>query len=242
MAKQDKTRETLVCQLVADEVNKVRGTDYHAVAVAEEPPDVRLESASGIHAARDCEVVSAPFDFTIRYDNDNVRNLETNLRVALERCGFSGYRVGIHWTDAVRQHSIKGGLDELASLIAASVPLSGHVFRRGVEIWEDSPRVARQVNYFSVFRLSDNRLEIHSTASWWAPADGRWIAEAVSAKIKRYGIGAYAATLTLVVDGLAYLDAEQLTAYRATVPSAQIPFAELWAVTMGKAYQLKANE
>lgn len=239
MAKPNKNREVLVCQLVADEINKTCGTDFQARAVEREPPDVMLVSKSGKHAVRSFEVVSAPQDFTIRYDTGNVQRLERTLRSALEQRNFSGYRIGIHWADAAKQHALKGGLNDLAALVIGSAPKSGYIFMGGVEIWHVCRRLASLIDYLSVFRLPYERLEINSMASWWAPRDGLWIEEAVSAKIKKYGIGSYVASLTLVVDGMAYLDAEQITAYRNKLALEPLPFADLWAVTMGKAYQLK---
>lgn len=239
VAKANKNREVLLCQLVADEINKTSGTDLQARAVDREPPDVMLISQSGQHAARNCEVVSAPRDFTIRYDTDNVHRLERTLRSALGQRNFSGYRIGIHWAGAATQHALKGGLDDLAALVIGSAPKSGYIVMDGVEIWDVSPRIASLVHYFSIFRLPCERLDINSMAAWWAPRDGRWIEEAVSAKIKKYGIGSYVASLTLVVDGMAYLDTEQIAAYRDKLALEPLPFADLWAVAMGKAYRLK---
>lgn len=45
--------------------------------------------------------------------------------------------------------------------------------------------------------------------------------------------------LLLVIDGLHHLDREQMTAYLAENAAETIPFGELWAVTMGRAYRLK---
>jgi hypothetical protein len=45
--------------------------------------------------------------------------------------------------------------------------------------------------------------------------------------------------MMLVIDGLAHLDGEQIAAFLASYKPEEIPFAEVWAVTMGKAYRLK---
>jgi len=73
---------------------------------------------------------------------------------------------------------------------------------------------------------------------FWAPSDGSWIEEAVVKKAQAYD-AALCARLLLVIDGLYHLDGEQMVAYRAASSADSVPFAELWAVTMGRACRSK---
>jgi hypothetical protein len=55
--------ELTQCQLVSEEMNKLRGTDYEACPSKAEPADAILKSKSGAHAALPVQVVSIPVDF-----------------------------------------------------------------------------------------------------------------------------------------------------------------------------------
>src|ERR1700690_1540542 len=107
MGQADKKREILVCQLVADEINKSEGTDYRAIPCKTDPPDVLLVSSSGKHMVREAEVVSTPQDFTIRYDNKNVRKFEGKLRLALTKLEISHCRVLVHWSESAIRFGVR---------------------------------------------------------------------------------------------------------------------------------------
>jgi len=240
MGQADKKREVLVCQWVADGMNEMDGTDYRAVPYSPDPPDVLLISDSGKHATREAEVVSTPQDFTIRYDNKNVRKFERRLRLALQQLGFSNCNLLVYWSDSAVRFGVEDPLIfKLAEIIVATASRDDYLFLRGVEIYKHSPEVSRVVHYARVFRLSYPTLEVHSASGCWLPGDGRWIEEAVATKRKKYGSGTVASKLMLVVDGLFYLDPEQVEAFRHTAAPEQVPFAELWVVTMGRAYRVK---
>jgi len=239
MGNAERERERCVCQLVAEQINREEGTDYRADLCRDDPPDVLLVSESGKHRTREAEVVSTPQDFTIRYDNKNTQKFERQLRAALSVLQVSGFDVLVGW----RQHAVRFGMDltvisELAKIIAATAPSDGHRHLRGVEIYKYSPEVARQVDYFRVRRCSSAMLAVHSSCLFWAPKDGSWVEEAVAKKAQTYD-AALCARFLLVIDGLCHLDGEQMTAYRAAAPADRISFAEVWAVTMGRAYRLK---
>jgi len=239
MGQADKEREILVCQLVADEINKSEGTDYRAIPCNSDPPDVLLVSSSGKHMVREAEVVSTPQDFTIRYDNKNVKQFERNLRRALDNLRFCHGRVSVHWSESAIRFGVKEELiSALADIIAATAPTVGNLHLRGVEIYQYSPELSRIAHYVSISRLPYPALEVHSSFSWWAPQDGRWIEEAVAKKISKYRCGSVSRKLLLIVDGGAYLDGDQLTAFRVNNRPEQIPFAQLWIVTMGRAFHV----
>ncbi|HEY5175153.1 MAG TPA: hypothetical protein VII95_06255, partial [Terriglobales bacterium] len=160
-------------------------------------------------------------------------------QAALSVLQVSGFDVLVGW----RQDAVRFGMDltvisELAKIIAATAPSDGHRHLRGVEIYKYSPEVARQVDYFRVRRCSSATLAVHSSCLFWAPKDGSWVEEAVAKKAQTYDV-ALCARFLLVIDGLCHLDGEQMTAYRAATPADSISFAEVWAVTMGRAYRLK---
>ena len=232
-------REVFVCELVAEAINVSEGTDYRAHPYKSDPPDVLLVSETGRYATRQVEVVSTPQDPAIRYDNKNKRHFEHTLRIALERLGVAECQVTVNWTEAAMRYGTQDRrIVQFARIIAHRLPADGHLSIRGVELYDCSPEISEIVNYVSMFRLQGMTLSVNSACSWWAPRDGQWIEAALAKKLKRYG-GREISSLTLVIDGLAHLDAEQMSSFRANNKLNEIPFAELWAVTMGKAYRLK---
>lgn len=240
MGKTDKERELFVCQLVAEQINCEEGTDYRATTCPTEFPDVLLVSDSGKHRAREAEVVSTPQDFTIRYDNKNTRKFERKLHAALAALHVSGCEVLVRWhQDAVRFGMDGKLISTLAEIIAITAPATGSFCLRGSDIYEYSPGVSRSVDYFRTFRMRSSELRVNSSCGFWVPRDGTWIQEAVAKKANVYRDAALCGSLLLVIDGLCHLDSEQMAAYRAETPADRILFAELWAVTMGKAYRLK---
>lgn len=240
MGQPDKTRELFVCELVADEMNSQEETDYRALACDDRFPDVLLISSSGKFPTREAEVVSTPQDFTIRSDNKNTQKFERHLLAALEVLGVSGCDVLVNWhNDAIRFGMDKELIAALAKIIAAFAPSEGYRSVRGEEIYRYSPEVSRRVNYFRTYRAPSSRLDVHSSCGFWAPNDGSWIEEAVTKKATTYRDMTLCSKLLLVIDGLHHLDSEQMTAYRIGTPEDKIPFGELWAVTMGRAYRLK---
>jgi hypothetical protein len=236
----DKDRELFVCKIVAEELNRLSGTDYRPTSCEERFPDVLFVSDSGGFPTREVEVVSTPQDFTIRPDNKNVRNFERQLDTALHGLGMSGCQVQVNWhRDAIRFGMKTRVIPLLAQIIRDATPEHGHVAVRGEDIYEASPEVSQAVNYFRVVRIRSLRVVVHSSSGFWAPNDGVWIEEAVAKKSAAYRDESLCRRLLLVIDGLYHLDTEQMAAYRASNPPETIPFGELWAVTMGRAYRLK---
>lgn len=105
--KSKKDREVFVCELVAREVNKTQGTDFHAEPNTEKAPDAVLVSASGRHPYRYAEVVSIPRDLIFRKDNNNIRKIAGNLSGALREGGLDPCELAVMVTDNANQHRIK---------------------------------------------------------------------------------------------------------------------------------------
>jgi len=153
MKEAKKERELFVCQLVAEQINREQGTDYHAYLCPDDPPDVRLVSGTGKHRTREAEVISTPQDFTVR-PNDNTRKFERQLRLALSASHVSGCHVVVDWhQDAIRFGTDRKIIVALAGIIAANVPPESFFTLRGVEIYRYSSGVARAVNYFHLLRV-----------------------------------------------------------------------------------------
>ncbi len=235
----ERNREILVCQLVAEAINMSDGTDYRAHPCNPDPPDVKLVSDSGRYASRQAEVVSTPRDFTIRNDNKNVQRFERELSRALEQLGVSHCHVMVMWTESAMRHGTEiRHIDRLAEILADTILANGHRRIDGDELYDYSPEVAEVVSFASIYCFDFLTLAVHSAFSFYIPRDGRWIEDAVAKKLQRYGSRA-ATGMMLVIDGLAHLDGEQMAAFRTGNKAEEIPFNEVWAVSMGKAHRLK---
>ena len=238
MGNRKRERERIVSQLVADQINKERNTDYRAELCYRDPPDVVFKSDSGSYDKRYAEVVSTQQDFTIRRDNDNLRSCERKLRFALEKIKVCGYSILVNWSDSALRYGVKNNLiARFAALIKECAPNAGHLRLSGVEIYNYDAALAEIVWCFRIFRLCSAELQIGSVTTWWGPHDGIWIQQAVERKSNKYSRNDSGRWI-LIVDGLAHLNHDQIAAFRATSPSLSIPFAEIWVVTMGKAYRV----
>jgi hypothetical protein len=124
----------------------------------------------------------------------------------------------------------------LAEVIVRMAPPTGSMCIDGCELYDVSPEMSDLANFVSIFRLPYESLEVHGSLSWWAPRDGIWIETAVKKKLERYG--GNCSGLTLIVDGLSHLDAEQIEAFRAKYREQPPSFDDLWVVSMGRAYRV----
>jgi len=236
---EDEHRNLVLCQLVAEAINQSEGTDFRAAKSEPGPADALLVSESGKHGTRGAQVVSTPGDFTIRYDSGNIKKFERNLRLALKHLGVSQCGVTVNWSESARRYSSKGRhIERLAEVIASEIPINGYRCLRGVDLYDYSQELSEIVNYVSMFRLESMGLAVHSSMTWWAPHDGQWIEEALAKKVGKYG-DRIEREMILVIDGLAHLDIEQISAFRASYDLERISYAEVWTVTMGKPYRLK---
>lgn len=233
----DKKRELVACQWVADEMNNAHGTDYHAerVEVRLQWPDVRLVSDSGKYRAREVEVVRTPQDFTILPDNKNLQEFERRLRAALMACGVSGCLIDVAWTKEAVRYGLKHcqtTITELANIIAKEIAGThehGHV-RIGKSAFRD-PGVYNAVDFVSAVCVRQPILQVTSCDGVMLPPDGRWIEEAIRKKSGKYDPGVVRDSI-LVVDGFPFIEWEQVAAFRASHSPAQLPYCEIWVVTV----------
>jgi hypothetical protein len=232
-----KEREVLVTAIVAGALNEATGADYEAVPSKTDPPDTLLVSRSGEHPTRQVEVVSIACDPAIRTDNHNRARFERILRETLIGLGLNGYRISAHWSDtAVQRGTKKELIAALAEVIVRLAPPTGSMCIDGCKLYGLSPQLSEVVNFVSIFRLPYERLEVHGSQSWWAPRDGIWIETAVNKKLAHYG--GNCSGLTLIVDGLSHLDAEQIEAFRGVYRTSSTSFDSLWVVSMGRAHRI----
>jgi hypothetical protein len=234
-----KKREIFVCRCVADEMNRTQGTDYKAICSGADFPDALLVSQSETLPQREVEVVSTPQDFAIRDDNENIRILEDSLSQALADLGVSGFNVLLYPTKLAAERRTQASLiGKLAELIASNTLKSHYRYITDVEIYKALHEASRIITGIRVYRLPTSALQVGSVRSWYAPRDGRWIAEIARKKLNRYE-SKVVSNLVLVIDGQVHLDSEQINAFCATLTQRDIPFLEIWTVTMGKAYRLR---
>jgi hypothetical protein len=65
----------------------------------------------------------------------------------------------------------------------------------------------------------------------WLPSDGRWIKEGIRKKLERYRDPQMVENVILVIGVAAFVDGEQIDAFRAANPEELLPFSEIWIVT-----------
>jgi hypothetical protein len=234
-----KKREIFVCSCVADEMNRTQGTDYKAIPSGADFPDVLLVSQSETLPRREVEVVSTPPDFAIRADNPNIRNLEHSLGQTLTRLGVSGVNVQLSPTRLAAERPTSARIiNKLSELIASEILRSSDFYISDVEIYRISREVSAIINGVRVYRLATPTHQISSSRNFYLPPDGRWIEEAFLKKLNRYAPEVVRSHI-LVIDGQYHLDSEQMNAFCKTLAERDLLFAEIWTVTMGKAYRLR---
>lgn len=239
MGRSETEREISVVELVAEAINLSEGTDYRAQSCELEFPDAKLVSDSGRYATRQAEVVSTPQDFTIRPDNKNARYFERTLYNALDQLGVLHCQVTVKWTESALRYGTDDHLmKRLAEILAHETPAEGHLWIGGEELYEHSPQVAEIVNYVNIYRFDFLAPTLASNYSCWPPQDAQWLEAALAKKLRRYG-GRTANGMMLVIDFLVPLGEEQMAAFRASKRSEEIPFDEVWVVSMRKANRLK---
>ncbi len=241
MGENDKQREVFVCQQVADEINKILGSDYQAKRCHSNAPDVRLLSASGVYPTRQAEVVSAPRDFTIRDDNRNIAKFERKLVAELSRMSVQGWLLHVAWTIEVVRYGIKrcdSIIHELAAIIHEHLPDSSpnDCIRLEKPVFRSTPAY-HAVDFISAYRVSHPILRVQSCGGHLVPMDGHWINEAICQKSEKYG--STPANWMLVIDGDSYIDPQQISSFRAGYRCQAAPFSEVWVVTVFGTQRLK---
>ncbi|HEV2232526.1 MAG TPA: hypothetical protein VGV68_03870 [Terriglobia bacterium] len=223
------------CQAVADEINRMRGTDYIAICSGREFPDVILTSASKRHSCLQVEVTSIPGDFMGRDDNHNELRVKEKLEASLSDKGLQHFQVDLGLTQEARARGIKKSLvEQLAGLLSEAVSNKAGASRIRLgygEIHRHSPELATLVTDVSLLRHKLNPgPQVEVAVGQWLPSDGRWIEEGIKKKLKRYGPDTVKEVM-LVLGVKAFVDTEQIDRFRTSNPEQSLPFSEIWIVT-----------
>lgn len=229
---QKKEREVAQGRLVAEYLNKTQGADYEARAADAEPADVILTSPSGRFPDRDAQVVSIPLDFRSRDDKQTVARIHTNLTHLMEERGIEDIYVGLSLSGEAEMHGMtRSQIEQLADL---TLQKRGErdVTIRYEEIYERVPELAELVHTVIIARHDLFRgIQIDIPAGGAVPPDGRWIAEGIEHKLKRYGGEEAVRSLTLIIGAAAFVDDEQVAAFQHASREADLPFAEIYINT-----------
>jgi hypothetical protein len=231
-AVEKKNWEVTQCQIVADEINRLRGTDYEAHASETEPADVILESTSGKHSLIPAQVVSIPVDFRHRDDKHSVEKIRKTLAELLSARGLQHCLVGLILSGKAEMEGIKQLLmEQLAEIIFKEAAYENRTLGY-YDIYERSAELAEFVHdiLISHHEIIPN-VELDIPAGSALPPDGRWIEEGVLKKSAKYG-GAKAVKGLMLVMGVAgFVDDEQIASFQAAYPPETLPFSEIWIVT-----------
>jgi hypothetical protein len=239
-ATQKKKWELCQCRAVAEEINRLRGTDYEAVNYKEiypqeDFPDVLLRSPSGSHPDLAVEVTSIPAGFLQRDDKHSDQRITETLRKLLSSKGVEHYDIGVGLSTEARAHGVKEALlRQLADLLFEVVSHHPGVAHRKVcfsEIHRHSPELAKYVTDVILLRYgSMPSVQVDVGIGQRLPSDDRWIEEGIRKKVESYG-GRAVEKLMLVIGVAAFVDLEQIEAFRAAHPEESLPFSEIWIVT-----------
>jgi hypothetical protein len=241
-----KDREIRVAGWLADELNSLRGCDYETKWPCEEPADVKLVSPSRRCEEVKVQVVTAPSNSEWRL-RDNLLaacHLIEELPPILRRLSVDHCSIDIQLTDRGEEHAVSvRDLNELGLVVQGSVSHRGEdarVYLSQDSIREKSPRVTALVNSISIYSHPKMPLSIDVAKAIIVPSDGRWIQEAIEAKSKMYGADEMK-DLTLLIDAIGVVDAEQIDDFRRTNATTNWPFAEIWIAASCGLICLKNN-
>jgi hypothetical protein len=228
-----KNWELAQCQLVAAEMNKLRGTDYEAHPGNAEPADVFLRSKSGAHPTLPVQVVSIPLDFRQRDDKHSVEKIKATLAELLLSRGVRHCLVGIILSGEAELHGMKHSvLKVLNEMILKAVATGRNQTLRYDEIYEKSSEVAANVHDILISHHEIiSGVEIDIPAGSTIPPDGRWIEEGILKKAVKYGGTDAVKGLTLVIGVAGLVDDEQIKAFQAAYRPEALPFSQIWIVT-----------
>jgi hypothetical protein len=223
------------CQAVADEINRMRGTDYSASCSGREFPDAILTSASRKYAELQVEATSIPEDFLERDDNDNQLRVEETLEALLSDKGVQHVQIYLGLTRGARAHGINNSLIErLAEILSEGVSgqASATWTRVGLgEIHRRSPDLAKCLTDVCLSRHEWSRgVQVDVATGQFLPSDGRWIEEGIKRKLERYGPETVKQVM-LVLGVAAFVDIEQIARFREANPPGSLGFSEIWLVT-----------
>jgi hypothetical protein len=235
-----KNWEVAQCHAVAQEINRVRQTDYEARSSGRAFPDVYLISTSGKHPKLEVEVVSIPVDPKERDQKDSDEKIRRGLARLLSARNLKHYQLYPHLTDRARAHGMSGTLLERLAEVVAEGVAQGNARVRFDEIYRHSPELAKYVDDIVISHYkSIPGVEIDVAEGQWLPSDGRWIEQGVVRKLKKYGGPTGVKDLVLVIGVFAFVDDEQISAFRAANPVESLPFSEIWIVSYDRVICLK---
>jgi hypothetical protein len=227
-----KKRELGQCQLVASEMNRLRGTDYVAHPADAEPADVILKSKSEAHPPLSVQVVSIPLDFRHRDDKHSVEKIREVLANSLPARGLRHCSVGLILSGEAEMHGIKHGMLETLIEIILREAVTGDRTLTYEDILERSPELSELVHDIIISHHEEMPcVEIDIPAGSALPPDGRWIKEGILKKMQKYGGAAAVKGLVLVIGVAGFVDDEQVQAFQAAHPAETLPFAQIWIVT-----------
>lgn len=233
--------ETCQCRPVAEEINKLRGTDYEPVNYkdvypGEDFPDVLLRSTSGSYPELNVEVTSIPGDFLERDDKDSDRKIMQTLTESLSCKGVEHYHINVGLSREARAHGVRTALlTRLAELLFQAVCNGSGATNMRVsfgEIVRYSPELAEYVTDALLSRhQSIPGVTVDLGEAQILASDGRWIEEGIRKKLERYHDPRMVENVMLVLGVAAFVDIEQIIAFRAANPEESLPFSEIWIVT-----------
>jgi hypothetical protein len=234
MADEDgkKQRELYFSQLVAQEMNKTRGTDYEAGPSDGEPADATLRSKSGKFPTLPVQVVSIPLDFRHRDDKHSVDKIRESLKSSLQEHGFKHYVVGLILSGKGEMRGIKHrDLEILTDIVLREAASGGRTIDYG-EIYEQSSELSELVHTIIVSHHEELQSpDVDIPAGGALPPDGRWIKEGIKLKVKKYGGAEAVKELVLVICVAGFVDDDQVDAFLHENPAEGLPFLQIWIVT-----------
>jgi hypothetical protein len=219
--------------LIAHEINNAEGTDFVAEASQHEPADVVLVSRSGKLKSRNAQVVSIPLDVRFRDDKQTVRRVQDGLTVLLKERGMRHMLVGLVLAADAEMRGLRPALlEELADLVVRE----GHDENFTLlynDIYDRSPQLAEMVHGIFVSHHPEaiKGVSVDIPAGCAVPQDGRWIEEAITKKVARYGGEQAVKDLMLIVGVAGFVDDEQVHAFQTAFAESNLPFAEIWINT-----------
>jgi len=238
-----KERELIPCRWLAKEINRTKGTDYEANSSNEEPSDVLLKSASGNHPEIPVQVVSIPLDWRYREDKHSVEKIKRTLTDSLLARGLKHCLVVIVPSGKTETNGMSEAAFNQLDELVYDESRKGDRMLRYEEIEAYSPELAACVHDICITHyeaLPGIEVDIPS-AAYMLPPDGRWIEEGIRKKVQKYGGPKAVKDLALVIDVAAFVDDDQIDAFRAANPEETLPFSEIWIVAFHGIVCLKRN-
>jgi hypothetical protein len=221
------------CRLVAEEMNRLEGSDFEAFPSCAEPADIILRSKSERHSPLQIQVVSIPLDFRHRDDKDSVAKIKASVAEALLAKGTEHCVVGLILSGQAMMHSMKRStLEILSDVVLEAVATRRNQTLQYDEIYKRSSELAEFVHSVLIsYHEVIPGVEIDIPAGSALPPDGRWIQEGILKKAAKYGGANAVEGLALVIGVAGFVDDEQIRAFQAAYQPKDLPFSQIWIVT-----------